>query len=569
MNRSTVKCLGLLTTALATNALFAAGPPAAASAGIQERQVARQFNLQNLSPDSDIPLLEVDIPREVLNIPEGISVYVENIAVKKNFPLFDKEISAVSSKYENRELNGTDLTDLCVAIQQIYAKAGYITAWVYPPIQRIDNNTLEISVVEGTLDRIQIRGNTSYKTRFIERYFENLKGEPINYNQLMKALLLVNENSDLSVQGLLVKGREFGGADLSLNVQDSRPLQLSVGYNNWGSTITSYNQLSSVFTMGNLATSGDNLSMMTSCGVPFVFYYLNPTYSIPLTGSGANLNLSYAYSFSNTQGDWKEYDMASWTEIASITYNQPLARTRRFQAGINMGFNFAQYKNLEQGDTTSYDRLRIVTLGGTLDYTDSLKGRNVLSPSLNIGIPDIMGGSSVVDDLCSRIGSGGRYFILTLNGQRVQPLLTDCMFVITATAQGTFNKIPLSVQYFLGGMGTVRGYFSAVAVGDCGYCGNFEFYLPPPFIKKKTFKPMKRTWGEIMQLLAFVDHGGIYTVDDVDGEIPSAYLTAVGAGVRFYGPHNFSLSFDAGFPVMNQYKDYNSVFYVRLNMDFL
>ncbi len=569
MNRSTVRRLGLLTTTLAMNTLSAAGPPPAASAGIQERQVARQFNIQTLAPDSDIPLLEVDIPREVLNIPEGISVYVENIAVQKSFPLFDKEISKITSKYTNRELDGKDLMELCTDIQQLYAKSGYITAWVYPPIQRVDNDTLDIVVVEGKLDRIEVRGNTSYKTRYIERYFENLKGQPINYDQLMKALLLINENSDLSVQGLLTKGRGFGSADLILHVQDGRPLQLSVGYNNWGSTITSYSQVSSVFTMGNLATSGDNLSMMVSSGIPFVFYYLNPTYTIPLTGSGANLNLSYAFSLSDTQGEWKEYNMVSWTEIASITYNQPLARTRRFKAGINMGFNFAQYKNLELGQTTSYDMLRIVTLGGTIDYTDSLKGRNVLSPSLNIGIPDIMGGSSVVDPLCSRPGGGGRYWILTLNGQRVQPLLTDCMFVITVAGQGTFNKIPLSVQYFLGGEGTVRGYYAAIAVGDCGYCGNFEFYMPPPFLKKKTFKPMKRKWGEIMQLLAFVDHGGIYTIQDVVDEIPSAYLTAVGAGVRFYGPHNFSLSFDAAFPVMTQYKDYNSIFYIRLNMDFL
>jgi hemolysin activation/secretion protein len=118
-------------------------------------------------------------------------------------------------------------------------------------------------------------------------------------------------------------------------------------------------------------------------------------------------------------------------------------------------------------------------------------------------------------------------------------------------------------------MGTVRGYTSAIALGDVGYCTNFEFYLPPPFLKKKTFKPMQRTWGEIMQLLAFIDHGGVYTVDAVPGEKSPAYLTSVGAGLRFYGPHNLSVSFDAGFPVTGQYRGSSSIVYVRVNMDFL
>ncbi len=81
---------------------------------------------------------------------------------------------------------------------------------------------------------------------------------------------------------------------------------------------------------------------------------------------------------------------------------------------------------------------------------------------------------------------------------------------------------------------------------------------------------MQRTWGEILQLLAFVDHGGIYTVDPVFGEYSSAYLTSTGLGFRFYGPHNMSLSFDAGFPVAGgPYRQFSSILYIRFNMDFL
>lgn len=570
MNRS-VAYLGLLTALVSPYALSAATlTPPSLSAGVVERQIVREYNLQNLSPTRDIPILEVDVPREVLNIPSGISAYIKKVVLQKNYPILDKETDRVLSLYENRELNGDDLMRLCYEIQRIYAEEGYILTWVYPPVQRVDNGVLTINVLEGTLKEIEVQGNVSYKTRFIKSYFEKLQEGPVNYNELMKALLLVNQNSDIQVQAILRKGVDTGEVDLILRVQDKMPLHLSAGYNNWGSSSTTFNQLASTFTVGNIATSGDKFVGQVSCGVPFVFYYVNPSYTIPLTGSGSNLVLSYAFSQSNTQ-DYKSFDLSSWSELASITYNQPLAATRRFQASINTSFNFNQYKNLQDGFTTSYDRIRAVNFGGMVDYTDSLSGRNVLSPSLSFGIPYILGGMDINNDpLCSRPGGGGRYFILTLNGQRVQPLLTDCMLVLTVGAQGTLNKIPTSVQYVLGGEGTVRGYTSAIAVGDNGYCANLEFYIPPPFLKNKPFRPMKTTWGQVLQLLAFIDHGGIYTLDSVPGEYPSAYLTSVGLGFRFYGPKNMSLSFDAGFPVQGgPYREFNSILYVRFNMDFL
>ena len=99
MNRETVTYIGLLALLLTPYSLTAAGGKNAtspsASAGVLERQMQRQYNLQDLSPQQDIPILAIDIPKEVLNMPEGISVYVEHILVNRNFPLFDKEIQKI------------------------------------------------------------------------------------------------------------------------------------------------------------------------------------------------------------------------------------------------------------------------------------------------------------------------------------------------------------------------------------------------------------------------------------------------------------------------------------------
>lgn len=71
----------------------------------------------------------------------------------------------------------------------------------------------------------------------------------------------------------------------------------------------------------------------------------------------------------------------------------------------------------------------------------------------------------------------------------------------------------------------------------------------------------------MLNLLVFLDHGGVFTNSPVVGEVSPAYLTAIGAGFRFYGPKNLTISLDAAFPVTSLYKQFNSSVYFRINMN--
>ncbi|MBM3199181.1 MAG: hypothetical protein FJZ58_08045, partial [Chlamydiae bacterium] len=149
MKRSVVTSTGFVMALLAMNSVFARGEGGpSTSAGILERQMQLQFNLKDLTPTKPIPLLEVDIPEEVLEIPEGLSVYISQVNVVKNFPLFDEEIARILPNFENRVLSSQDLMDLCESIRRVYSEAGHILAWVYPPVQKVENNTLTIAVME-------------------------------------------------------------------------------------------------------------------------------------------------------------------------------------------------------------------------------------------------------------------------------------------------------------------------------------------------------------------------------------------------------------------------------------
>jgi hemolysin activation/secretion protein len=304
---------------------------------------------------------------------------------------------------------------------------------------------------------------------------------------------------------------------------------------------------------------------MTSVGVPAVMYYFNPVYSVPLNGSGTRCNLSYLFTHSYIQ-ELKPLDLACWTEIASVSFVHPIARSPTFDWNLSTEFSVKQYKNFILDHTASYDKLRVLSVGTSLDYLDFLRGRNFVNASINGGIPYIFNGLAPIDSECSRPGAGGRYFIFNMGFQRVQSLFFDISFLLTSEAQGTFNKLPLSEQFTIGGVGSVRGYPVAVASGDMGYYLNAEWYLPIPGIKNRISPLGKKKWKDTLQLLAFLDHGGVYNNSPVSGELSPAYLTSVGAGIRFYGPRDLNISFDAAFPLTNTYKQFNSILYVRVVM---
>ncbi|MBM3197939.1 MAG: ShlB/FhaC/HecB family hemolysin secretion/activation protein [Chlamydiae bacterium] len=537
------------------------------SAGVLEKQVQREFEFDKLSPNKEVPLVEIDIPSRLLQVPEGISVFIKEIVVEGVTVLPLQKVEEVAKSYTQKELHGSDVKELCAAIDQLYANEGYILAWTYPPVQRIHEGTLRLQVLEGTIEQVEVEGTKYYKASYVHEYFAKLEGKPFNYYDVLRAMLLLNENFTLTAKAVVRQGQETGGVVFVVKAVDTFPLQISGGYNNWGSNSTTRNQMASEIDVGNVLCQGDKLSLMTSFGLPPVFYYVNPVYSIPLNATGTSLQLSYLFSFSNIQ-QHPSWDLTGWSEIGTIGVSQALSRTKRFDSNVYMNFSIEQIKNLETGITTSYDKLRILSFGGSLDYIDSVQGRNFVDSYFHIGIPDILGGSSSVDPLCSRPGAGGRFFVLNIDGQRLQPLWTDYLLTISASLQGTFNKIPLPEQLSLGGEGTIRGFPSGVACGDNGYFTNIEFHIPPPFIKNKMFTPMNRQWKEVLNFLVFLDHGGVFTNSFVEGEFSPAYLTAVGAGFRFYGPKNLVISLDAAFPTTSLYKQFNSFVYFRINMNF-
>lgn len=542
------------------------------SGGIIDKEIEAQYETPEISPDKEVPSVEIDIPEQELDMPEGKKILLKKIVLQGNTIFSSKQLQDILTPYEGTEMSMKDIQEICRKIQNRYIGKGYFLVRVYPPAQEIIDRTLKIEVMEATLGDLEIIGNKHYKTKFIASYFERYLGTTLNYNDLLKTLLLINENTDLSVGTIFQKGKDLGTVDMIVRVEDSDPYHISADFNNYGSSVTSRCRSGIRTDVGNVLQDGDNFSFIGVMGYPInQLKFLDAIYTTPLNKRGSDLELAFLFSEFHV-GELTPLHIQGRTQVGEIKFSQALQRTKKLNTDIYTAFEYKQIHNLANYNTTAFDRLREVSLGCKVDYMDACKGRNVADLAVFYGIPSFLGGLRAVDPLCSRDGAGGRFVYIDANYQRIQRLPFSSFLLLSFQGQLSFYKLPLSEEFYIGGVNTVRGFPLAVAVGDSGFCANAELRVPPVFMGSARVPYSKKLWKEVIQFIGFVDHGEVFVYGGgISEQSNRLFLTSAGLGARVFGPYGIDCSADVGFPIggARDEETPNAIFYFRINMRFL
>ncbi len=542
------------------------------SGGIIDKEIEQQYETKEVTPEKEVPSVEVDIPEPELDFPEGKKILINKIVLHGNTIITDKQLRSVIAPYEGTEMSMKSIHELCRKIQNKYAEEGYFLVRVYPPAQEIVDHTLRIEVMEATLGTIEIIGNKHYTTKFIKSYFRRYLGESVNYNDLLKSLLLINENTDLAAGVIFQKGKEVGTVDMVVRVEDHDPFHISADFNNYGSSVTARCRSGVRNDVGNVLQDGDNLSLIGVIGYPIrQLRFIDAIYDTPLNTRGLELELSFLFSDFHVDR-LNPMHLRGKTQVAGMKFSQALQRTKKLNTDIYAGFEYKQIQNFANHKTSAFDKLREVSIGCKVDYMDSYLGHNVADMALFWGIPDFLGGLSAVSDLCSREGAGGRFGYIDANYQRIQRLPFSGFFLLSFQGQLAFYKLPLSEEFYIGGINTLRGYPLAVALGDTGFCVNGEIRLPPPFIGSYRVFSSKKLWKEVLQFTGFVDHGEVFVYGGgIFKQADRLFLTSAGLGAKIFGPYGIDCSMDVGFPLTHRKHEttQDAIFYFRINMRFL
>lgn len=493
------------------------------------------------------PIPEITPPaKPEMKLEMGKKIKVEKFLISGNKRVSTDELLAAIEKYKGKELALQQLVELADIVTRKYWEKGYITSFAYIPAQKFERGILEIEVVEGKAGNIVVENNKYYTTQFISKYFTSVLKEGILDSKTMeRALLLLNEFPQLSINATLRKGEQPNTSDIVLNVKEKRyPMNFSLFYNNFGSKYTGEHRVGLVWDWGNLTKNGDILSL-TGITTPEDFnqmFYWKAGYSIPLNATGTKLALDYSKMKYEIGKELAILDITGEAEVFGFSVSHPLVRARDKNLYWNAGLRHKLYENFlfEKTYTTSSDDYSVIELG---IEGDKIRGKNhsYFSLKTTAGLGDIFGMDEDRYTSSSRPGlAGGEWVKLNLDLTNITKL-GSCQLITRGSGQFATSSLVTAEEFSIGGPDSVRGYPVGEYLGDYGYLLSAE--LRTPFLPGKSNANNYANWA------FFVDHGGVYYDETLPGEKKENYLTSAGLGLRISVPARFNLRFDAAYPL--------------------
>jgi hemolysin activation/secretion protein len=469
---------------------------------------------------------------------ERLSFIVGRVAIKGPFPELDTKTRALVRTVEGHRVTVAQVYEFANALEQAYARAGYVLVRVTVPQQKLnDHGRLLIAIVDGFVEKVQVDNVPDRVRALVSARMASLVGRRhIKLDEIERRLLIAGDVPGLRLKSTLARGKALGGALLVLEGThqlvtatasiDNR-LPSSLGTWSYGTSVA----LNSAFGFGeqfyaSAQSSGESARIFDSTS-PFRVlgagavlplgtdgWILNPEYtnsrSQPLPVSGGLLNI----------GQFERFALRSY---------YPLIRTRTETLSLSAAFEYiSQAVALPLFSTDlNKDRYGALRVGAAYETGLPWWGAGLqTSATFSQGT----GGRDSADALASGIplsrqGASPLFSKAIFDARVTQPLANEFRMEFIGRAQTSFgNPLLVSEQFSLDGPQAVSAYPSGTLNVDEG--GTLRAELIRSFAAIGTDVPV------ILSPYGFGVFGVGRLVEPTIVELAVIRSGAIGAGVR-------------------------------------
>lgn len=360
------------------------------------------------------------------------------------------------------------------AIAELYQKDGW---YVRPqlPAQDIVDGTVTINVIEGKLGQVDpgISPDMPMSADRIRRFMKvrQAPGEPLNMDDLARAISVLNEQPGVSAQAALAPSLEPGASDVIVETARLAPVSGSLQADNWGAKSTGYYRGTASANWNNPTGIGDQLQANVMASEGTVYGRLG--YSLPLGYDGWRLGLSGSALSYKLLGEFATLNSSGTADTLSASLTYPLVRQTTRNTTLSITASDSHYENKfrleEQGLSTS-KRVSIGALGITGDEADNLLGGGFSVYGLTL-----TSGYAKLGDKSSDIANTyGTFLTLAGNGGRLQRLTNSTSLWLSVSGQMASTNLDSSQRFSLGGPQGVRAYPVYEGTGDQGFLASLE-----------------------------------------------------------------------------------------------
>ena len=426
----------------------------------------------------DVPALSPRVVPEapVKPDPDALTFVVKQFDLTGVKLVPEADVQAVLKPWLDRPITFEELERALNAISELYQKDGW---YVRPqlPAQDIVNGTVTINVIEGKLGEVDpgINEDMPISAERIKSYINarQSKGDPLNMDELSRAITVLNELPGVSAQAALAPSLEEGSSDVIVEATPLPAVSGSLQADNWGAKSTGYYRVTGSANWNNPMGIGDQLqaNVMGSEGT----IYGQVGYTLPVGYDGWRLGGSVSALYYKLLGEFATLNNTGTANTFSLSATYPLIRKASSNATISISGSDSHYDNhyrLESQTLTISKRVSLASVSITGDEADDYFGGGFSV----YGLTATSGYAKLGDKTSDRIGANtyGTFATLGGNGGRLQRLTDSTSLWFSFSGQWASQNLDSSQKFSLGGPQGVRAYPVYEASGDQGWLGTLE-----------------------------------------------------------------------------------------------
>lgn len=487
------------------------------------------------TPTPTLPTDETPIPVQTINV-TGSTI------------LTSEEIQTLITPLENRSVTLTQLREVADKITALYLERGYITSRAIVPEQTIINGIVNIQVIEGTLENIEVEGIKRLHPSYITSRIRLGATKPLSTAALEDQLRLLRINPLFeSIEASLRAGTQEGQSILIVRVVEAPPFGVSLNVDNYSPPSIGSERMGISVRHLNLTGRGDflglsyNTTRLIADGESDI---IDALYSIPINPMNGTLQLRVQpYQNRITQDPFDALNIEGKSQRYEISYRQPIVRNPIAELALSVGFAYQDSQTLvdEDGepfaqgpDSNGYTRTSVLKFGQDYVIRDA-EGAWALRSQFNLGL-DILGATDVSTPNAS-------FFSWLGQVQRVQRLGEDNLLIAQGDIQLSADSLFPAQQFVIGGALSLRGYRQNVRAGDNGFRISLEDRIT--LDRNQDSEP-------VFQLAPFIDFGTVWNnKGNPNRIIGKTFLAGAGLGVIWEPVSGLNLRVDYGLPLIS------------------
>lgn len=391
------------------------------------------------------------------------------------------ELRALAAPQIGQVVTLRELEGIARRVTQRYREAGYPLAQAVLPAQDIKDGAVEISVLEGRVDKVRIEIDPAalVDEATVQRFVDHIPlGQPLQQDTLTRAMLLLSDLPGVKPAAAVEAGAVPGSSELIVSIGGTRRWEASFDADNHGTRSTSEYRVGTQLRWNGPLAHGDNLDLRLQAGTKGGIATGRLAYEHPLGGNGTRLGVAASTLRYALGGEFAELDATGHARVVEASLMHPLVRSRPTNLSVKATLLRKQLRD-EFGivDAKLDKHATALSLALNAEHRDELLGGGYSSAGLNLmhGRLGLGGAARALDDRRTE----GSYTTLNYSASRLQTIAPDINAYIGLAGQFANRNLDSGDKIALGGPRGVRAYAPSEATGDEGHVLNAELRWSP------------------------------------------------------------------------------------------